>query len=51
MSVRLLEPAQQELNEAIAWYASQEPGHADAEKLLASISISLTARSMPLTRL
>lgn len=26
MTVRLLEPAQQELDEAVAWYAAQAPG-------------------------
>ncbi len=26
MSIRLLEPAQTELDEAIAWYAEQAPG-------------------------
>ena len=30
MSIRLLEPAQIELDEAIAWYASQAPGLGDA---------------------
>ena len=30
MSLRLLEPAQQELDEAIAWYAAQAPGLGDA---------------------
>ncbi len=30
MSVRLLGPAQQELDEATAWYASQAPGLGDA---------------------
>lgn len=30
MSVRLLEPAQQDIDEAIAWYASQAPGMGDA---------------------
>ncbi|QTN28214.1 type II toxin-antitoxin system RelE/ParE family toxin [Rhodoferax sp. AJA081-3] len=30
MSIRLLEPAQAELDEAIAWYADQAPGLGDA---------------------
>jgi len=30
MSIRLLEPAQAELDEAIAWYAEQAPGLGDA---------------------
>ncbi len=30
MSIRLLEPAQTELDEAIAWYAGQAPGLGDA---------------------
>lgn len=30
MSIRLLEPAQIELDEAIAWYAEQAPGLGDA---------------------
>lgn len=30
MSIRLLEPAQMELDEAIAWYAEQAPGLGDA---------------------
>lgn len=30
MSVRLLEPAQSELEEAITWYAGQAPGLGDA---------------------
>lgn len=30
MSIRLLEPAQTELDEAIAWYAEQAPGLGDA---------------------
>ena len=30
MSVRLLEPAQAELDDAIAWYAEQAPGLGDA---------------------
>jgi len=30
MSVRLLEPAQAELDEAIGWYAEQAPGLGDA---------------------
>lgn len=30
MSLRLLEPAQRELDEAIAWYAVQAPGLGDA---------------------
>ncbi len=30
MSIRLLEPAQVELDEAIAWYAEQAPGLGDA---------------------
>lgn len=30
MSMRLLEPAQAELDEAIAWYAAQAPGLGDA---------------------
>ena len=30
MSVRLLEPAQAELDEAISWYAEQAPGLGDA---------------------
>ena len=30
MSIRLLEPAQTELNEAISWYAEQAPGLGDA---------------------
>jgi plasmid stabilization system protein ParE len=30
MSIRLLEPAQAELDEAIAWYAAQAPGLGDA---------------------
>ena len=30
MSLRLLEPAQQELDEAIAWYSAQAPGLGDA---------------------
>jgi toxin ParE2 len=30
MTVRLLEPAQAELDEAIAWYADQAPGLGDA---------------------
>ena len=29
MSIRLLEPAQTELDEAIAWYAGQAPGLGD----------------------
>ena len=38
MNIRLLEPAQAELDEAIAWYAEQAPGLGDAfliEKLKA----------------
>lgn len=30
MSLRLLEPAQRELDEAIAWYAAQAPGLGEA---------------------
>ncbi|MBX3658847.1 MAG: type II toxin-antitoxin system RelE/ParE family toxin [Ramlibacter sp.] len=30
MSIRLLEPAQAELDEAISWYAEQAPGLGDA---------------------
>lgn len=30
MNVRLLEPAQAELDEAVAWYADQAPGLGDA---------------------
>ena len=30
MNIRLLEPAQAELDEAIAWYAEQAPGLGDA---------------------
>ena len=30
MSIRVLEPAQMELDEAIAWYAEQAPGLGDA---------------------
>jgi hypothetical protein len=30
MNIRLLEPAQAELDEAIAWYADQAPGLGDA---------------------
>ena len=30
MSIRLLEPAQMELDDAIAWYAEQAPGLGDA---------------------
>ena len=30
MSLRLLKPAQAELDEAIAWYAEQAPGLGDA---------------------
>ncbi len=30
MSIRLLEPAQAELDEAITWYAQQAPGLGDA---------------------
>ena len=30
MSVRLLEPAQAELDDAITWYAEQAPGLGDA---------------------
>jgi hypothetical protein len=30
VSIRLLEPAQAELDEAIAWYAAQAPGLGDA---------------------
>lgn len=30
MNIQLLEPAQQELDEAIAWYADQAPGLGDA---------------------
>ena len=30
MSVRLLEPAQAELDDAVAWYAEQAPGLGDA---------------------
>lgn len=29
MSIRLLEPAQMELDDAIAWYAEQAPGLGD----------------------
>ena len=30
MNIRLLEPAQAELDEAVAWYADQSPGLGDA---------------------
>jgi toxin ParE2 len=30
MTLRLLEPAQQELDEAVSWYAAQAPGLGDA---------------------
>jgi plasmid stabilization system protein ParE len=30
MNIRLLEPAQQELDEAMAWYSDQAPGLGDA---------------------
>lgn len=30
MNIRLLEPAQQELDEAVSWYAEQAPGLGDA---------------------
>ena len=30
MNIRLLDPAQAELHEAIAWYAEQAPGLGDA---------------------
>ncbi|WP_296911281.1 hypothetical protein [Polaromonas sp.] len=30
MSIQLLEPAQHELDEAIAWYTNQAPGLGDA---------------------
>ncbi len=35
MMVRLLEPAQAELDEAIAWYADQAPGLGDEVLVLA----------------
>ncbi len=33
MNIRLLEPAQAELDEAVAWYAEQVPGLGDAFSL------------------
>lgn len=44
MSVRLLEPAQRELDEAIAWYASQAPGLGDAFLLEAVWAFDLIQR-------
>ena len=34
MSIRLLEPAQTELDDAIAWYAEQAPGLSEAVQFL-----------------
>lgn len=34
MSIRLLEPAQTELDDTIAWYAEQAPGLGDAVQVL-----------------
>ena len=34
MSIRLLEPAQTGLDDAIAWYAEQAPGLSDAVQAL-----------------
>ncbi|TAN04175.1 MAG: type II toxin-antitoxin system RelE/ParE family toxin [Rhodanobacteraceae bacterium] len=44
MSVRLLEVAQHELDEAIAWYASQAPGLGDAFLLEAVSAFELIQR-------
>lgn len=41
MNIRLLEPAQAELDEAIAWYAEQAPGLGDAFLIEALKSIKL----------
>ena len=41
MSIRLLEPAQAELDEAIAWYAEQAPGLGDAFLIEALKTIQL----------
>lgn len=41
MSVRLLEPAQAELDEAIGWYAGQAPGLGDAFLLEAIKALKL----------
>ena len=42
MSIRLLEPAQAELDEAIGWYAEQVPGSGDAFLLEALKVLKLT---------
>jgi plasmid stabilization system protein ParE len=41
MSIRLLEPAQAELDEAITWYAEQAPGLGDAFLIEALKTIQL----------
>ena len=41
MSIRLLEPAQAELDEAISWYAEQAPGLGDAFLIEALKTIQL----------
>lgn len=44
MIIRLLEPAQAELDEAVAWYVDQAPGLGDAFLLEALRSIKLIER-------
>jgi toxin ParE2 len=47
MMVRLLEPAQAELDEAITWYADQAPGLGDAF-LIETIKVITLIRQFPL---
>ena len=44
MNLRLLEPAQQELDEAVVWYAEQAPGLGDAFLLEAIRAFDLIQR-------
>lgn len=44
MNVKLLAPAQHELDEAIAWYAAQAPGLGDAFLVEALKTITLITR-------
>ena len=46
MSIRLLEPAQAELDEAIGWYAEQAPGLGDAF-LLETLKVLKLVKQFP----